>query len=262
MGKITLKVNGKAKSSYDTKTKTLTRYSKPNRQKKSKKLNMKVQDISKIYPLRKFVNMDYSSSLSLTNPGTAGQFGTRKLFHLNDINSPKFAQATGDPLPIGYDSLLPRYVNFKVHSADIEIELAPNTSTTNQYLCIYLLNSVRNYDITGKTLDDLNGKDMLWTYPLPFDKKFVFRKRIRIHNIEGVNKVMIDADNAESREYTGIYSPVVANLGANRPKALSSIAMSIMNPQSGVVGGISGEIKIRYHVELFNRGNLPTNVTP
>jgi len=260
MGKITLKVNGKAKSSYDTKTKTLTRYSK--RQKKANKSISRVQDISKIYPLRKFVKMDYSSTITLTNPGVQGEFGTRKLFHLNDINSPKFAQATGDPLPIGYDSLLPRYVNFKVHAVDVEIELAPNTSTTNQYFCVYLLNSVRTYDITSSTLDDLNGKDMLWTYPLPFDKKFVFKKRIYIHKMEGVSKVMIDADNAESREYTGIYSPVVANLGANRPKALSSIAMAIMNPQSTVVGGISGEIKLRYHVELFNRGNLPSNVTP
>lgn len=200
------------------------------------------QGMSKVMPPPK-QKMRWIWNNNLENSASRYKIGQPYIFSMNNLNSPYFYQAAGDLLPYGYAANALAYKRFKVHQFDVKVEFMNCTSTDDLELIFHFKPSSDAANIaSGDDIDAWSNKPMTWTYPLPKDEKYVFKKKIKIYEVEGLSELQFKADFMQ-------YSSPYSQNRAYAPPLGSYFEMGLANNSSTTVQSVAFEIQIDYHVE-------------
>lgn len=215
---------------------------------KKKKTNSSVN----VFRDREVRTLRYSNSDNFVTALNRYKTGIREYFRLNDINRPLFAQAVDDALPTNFGVFDQFFDKFKVHEAYIKLDVSPNITGKNVEIVIQYLNSANDKDITGLELNDLVGTRHLLHYNLPTDKKFTFKKKIRVCDIEGIKPTQFDADLSN---YTGQLTTSASLAGTvdYRPKNPCDLVICLINNSDNTIVEIPFTLTIDYKTEFFGR---------
>lgn len=206
-------------------------------------------------------NMKYRYNNDIPSGGAVSVSGLESAYLLNDINRPRLNQTTLDYLPMGHDQYTSVFNKFKVNSAAIELVINPNT-TTKQCTLLIQLNSSSRYTNTvqGVSAASTSGLQNTWTYALPIDKEFKWKKYVSFQSLESLMPLQYKADFTH---YIGTPTPSVTNAGnvAYRPQKIPSFKFSLINETDNTIVQIPFEVNINYYTTWYDRKRLPQSIS-
>lgn len=223
------------------------------RKKKSKKIQTQ--------PLTKsFYALKYTDNNDLLSSTTQYNTGNELVYTVNAINRPNYNQTVLDYLPQGFNQLAEAFGEYKVYAAKIKLEVSPNISGKDIDLVIQLnnyANILRN--IQSQTVGAASsGKRNTWVYKLPTDKKFVFEKFVKVHELEGISKTALSADFTQ---YLGKVNNSAASISTTVPARQLTFKFALANNTDTSAAKVSYEMRIDYYTKFSDRKGLTQSST-
>lgn len=216
MGKISMYRGGKLRSSYDTKTKKVTKAKEAQAVviKKDPKYVSKIP-VNVFGGNKKFIKMEFVSDFNMDTGATptTNLFSGQLSFRLNNINLPYIGQASGLPLPQGYTQAAQAYGRFKVTAVKISAEFYnPNR---NLQVGMLVVGGNDTQELQAVNVGTSDMKNRCWVKPLAYDAgqgKVTFNRYYNIRTLEGLTK---DQFNADTSFYSFPFQSSVATAGTD-----------------------------------------------
>lgn len=205
-----------------------------------------------------WANLKYNWADKITSSATQYTSGSQELWNLNAVNKPYMAQSTGDPIPSGLTYYSGLFSKYKVHGTAIKLQMHPNKTGKDLTLLIMANNDTNNQTVGGKTELGIAGFQRVWTYPLPTDKPFVWKKYYPTYALEAISKRQF---NADITYYEGIpyYSAAVQDTGI--PLRLTTFSIALINNTDATAVSVDFELDLQYYTNFTGRQRITGQTT-
>lgn len=194
------------------------------------------------FPLSMLIKQAYSEVLNLT-VGTAGLFGTEKVFSLNDMYDPDYT-ATGHQ-PYGRDTMATIYNRYKVYGCKVEIVFYG--ADTNSIATSVMLSNPSNFTspLQGKTVNQVLECNQAQVKYLSSNgnQKQTFNTYVSMAKLFNISKLQYKAD-------TAVYQ---ATSAGSSPPILGVLRVAIADTDLGSTATCNCSVKLTYLCRWWDR---------